>query len=438
MIVYFLTCNRIGPYVKELIEYLYRPDDLFIIHCDTKSSYDLIDVVNSLATNYPNVKLLSSTPYSWAGFSQVRTTLRAISYALEADSGWSHFVTLSEQHLPTMPPASLDSFLVGRGSLVAGRRVKEMGQSEQVDVAGRLAICYQELPGVGSFSKGIAIPDAELMENLYHGSNWYILSRKHCAYLCNGDVVSQVEQFANSIHADENAIQSVLWSQSAREVDSTENVETTFVAWPSLTDNHDMIFIEANFWAAYDSGMPFIRKRPSILPKSVEEHLRKAHYVNLEASGTQVLLESVALAPCDKDLLKGAITKQVALSTENGTVDFNESIEGAPYLYARINSPQFPHLVVAIISENLHDFKFLISQQHEFNGYWLPYVNGGREVSLIRARVHGLFFQKDISVPEAENYGFIRLDEPNDGAVLLRALDTYLRAAIEIDSASPL
>ncbi|WP_400768185.1 beta-1,6-N-acetylglucosaminyltransferase [Methylosinus sporium] len=412
MNTYFIACHKNEEFVRYLIESLYRENDLFIINCDLKSPAALLTTVQGLAENYSNIELLDRRWYSWAGFSQVRTTMRAISKALELSADWSHFIPLSEQHLPTVSPASLDELLKDKGSLVGVNRVTEMRLSERLDVELRLALRYEELPGVGAFSAGMLAPDTDLIEGLFHGSNWYILSRKHCETLCTPRMVERFEKFANSIHGDESVVQSLIWSPEAQEVDSVENVVTTFVAWPHLTDNPHMIFNEENYWSACDAGIPFVRKRPSVLPKSIENHLKSNHDVQLDiASDTQHYFP-LRNGFLDRDVedLKSKIVAAVHLLDKELKVDFRDDCQDIPYFYIKIFGAKLRDLSVHILSEDMENFKLILSQEHCFDGFFLPYRERGREVSLVRARVHGLFLTKDISVPNAENFGFIKME----------------------------
>lgn len=433
MNAYFLTCNRNSSFILSLLGCLYRADDLFLIHCDKKSSADVQAVAANLSATYSNIRVIDSRPYSWAGFSQVRTTLDAISIALVADRNWTHFVTLSEQHLPTMPPDALDELLRHRGSLVGGRRVNDMPRHERLDIETRLALQYEELPGVGAFSKGMIALDGNLMDRLYHGSNWYILSRKHCEYLRNQTVIEECERFSRSVHADEIAIQTLLWSPSALEVDFIENKETTFVAWPHLTDNNDMVFVERNFWEAVNKGIPFIRKRPVILPEAVDSYLKRAHYVDLAVAPQEELqaIDNTVTRSKRKQDIESSIVRYVASFSEQARVDLHEHISERPYLFVTIQCQGFGENSIVVLSEDLVQAKIVLTKRHDFNGFFLPYMEGCREISLIRVRVHGLFFQKDISVPGVENYGFIEIGSDEGLANLLSSLDRYLKAAIE-------
>jgi len=374
--------------------------------------------------------MLDSEPVSWAGFSQVKATMRAISYALEENSSWSHFIPLSEQHLPTMSPISLDQVLRDRGSLVGARRVKQMAQWERVSVELRLALHYEELEGVGSFSKGMVAPDDDFLERLYHGSNWYILSRKHCAYLQQPSIKENYKKFAKSVHADEIAIQSLLWDATAHKIDTVENADSTFVAWPHLTDNPHMIFNEDNFWFAVANGLPFIRKRPDVLPESIKTYLDKTHHANLEGATKLLPALNKALNPkaSYKEQLKAKIAEFIE-SSAAGSIEFYENILERPYLFAQVFLQCLHGLSIAILSDDLINFKIILLKQHEFEGFFLPYKKNDREVSLIIARVHGLFLQKDISVPGVENYGFIKIEGESDIDRLFSLLRQYIESA---------
>jgi hypothetical protein len=77
--------------------------------------------LGKISRAHPNIILMRSQDYSWAGYSHVEISLKAIAAAMAYRHAWNHFVFLSEQHLPLKSPEEIAAYLERRKSLVALR-----------------------------------------------------------------------------------------------------------------------------------------------------------------------------------------------------------------------------------------------------------------------------------------------------------------------------
>ena len=436
MFCFFITCNRSADYLTKLLRHIYRPDDLFLIHCDRKSPPVLTSAAARLHDDFENVDLMLPRAYSWAGFSQVEATLDAIKIALRSDQSWTHFATLSEQHLPTMSPMELENLLAGRGSLLQTRPVASMGPGERADVENRSAARYEEMEGVGSFNGGACPVDETFVSGLFHGSNWYFVSRKHCRFLIDLERRGFFERFRYTVHADEHAIQSALSSDEARGIDSIENVETTFIALPHLTDNHDLVFCEQNYWDAQREKVPFVRKRGPELALSIDEFLRTTYEVDIPASAcpSQDAAADAALTKRSAQAKRMAdkLGKDLLGRFRQFGLNDTHAITQRPLFYVHFQIRAGSCLSLYVLSENLRDYRALIVEQQTFDGFFRPYERFGFEFALLRVRVHGLFFNKEVARLGSRR-GQIKLTDANDYAALREGVFEQARDMVALD-----
>lgn len=118
---YFLVCYSSREFVAFLLAALFREQDIFFVLCEKKAPPKLKIYLGKISRAHPNIILMVSQDYSWAGYSHVEISLKAIAAAMAYRHAWNHFVFLSEQHLPLKSPEEIAAYLERRKSLVALR-----------------------------------------------------------------------------------------------------------------------------------------------------------------------------------------------------------------------------------------------------------------------------------------------------------------------------
>src|SRR5262249_48772285 len=83
-----------------VIDAIYSPTDVFVIHIDKKSAPEFEAAVHSYVGHHPNVHFLQRRRINWGGWSQVALELDAMRTALAQDQSWSYFVNISGQDYP--------------------------------------------------------------------------------------------------------------------------------------------------------------------------------------------------------------------------------------------------------------------------------------------------------------------------------------------------
>lgn len=260
MLSFLILALNSAQHVSELLAAVYRPSDVYAVHMDAKAPLRERAKLATLCRRFSNVRLLDSRFCSWAGFSLVETMLDGVETLLRADDRWSHFVLLSEQHYPLREADGIESALAAETSYMDAYPYVTHSVGARNDIKQRFSRVYTEMSGIGSFGG----PPREVdLSHVYHGSQWVVLSRRACEFLVRSRLdAAKWDLYSTSLLPDETAVPSILMNATADERGNVELACLTYVAWPHLTDNGDLIASPLTFEKARETSSLFIRKRP--------------------------------------------------------------------------------------------------------------------------------------------------------------------------------
>ncbi|TWB14146.1 core-2/I-Branching enzyme [Nitrospirillum amazonense] len=432
---YFISCHRAQDHVADLFRFLYRPDHLYVIHCDPKAPAPLRDLVARLAACFPNVVSLPAQPYSWGGYSMVTTLWRALEAALAHAPDWSHFFWLSEQHLPLFAQEDTRWTLEAGCSYSDAAPVAGMWSGGQADVLHRFSLNFRELPGVGAFPTGPQAVDWTMPP--YHGSNWMALDRGVCALMLER-AGPAADLFAHSVQPDETMPQTLLMAAAAEGRARVRGWNPTYVAWPNLCGNPDMLCTMDNVAAARAEGRLFIRKRPPVMPEAM-----RAEVEAMAAFSDAALMERLGMAPPmpeTRAALAGPLMARVAAlaaGRQGYVVERFDCAElnNVPAFYVTMRPPAGPAtppgLRLCVLSEDMRTFKVLIVVRPPPDGDWAPVAVGPHQAYPLRLRVYGLFLEREVAVAEEADAGFVMLGDDGD---LVPLDDTIRRYLLHMDA----
>lgn len=421
-ICYFVVCFDSVEFVAFLLSSIYTASDLFLVHIDPKSPAALKDFLREISNKYENIILELSRPYSWAGFSHVDITMAAMKRAYKIQSRWTHFIALSEQHLPLKSPNEVAIFLRSKRSMINIRSATVMGGEERHDIENRFGARYQELPGVGCFATGLS-NSIQLLEDVYHGTNWFALHRVDCELLFDAFERGLFEAYRHVVHPEETAIQSILVQAGAK----IESQDVTLVAVPAITDNHSLIMTDKLFAEATESEFLFIRKRQRELSNFTRMSILSRNFESgiYEIFQRQTAFPEVADVPPSLSPILNAMLSSRCSGVHIYSVD-PQTFRPTPRLHIVLEPEDLKEygIKVRLLSENCVDFKVLIDKAQEFPKFFeKPYEKSGYLHSTIRARVYGLAGHLEI-LPLAEiGGGFFSVD----GKSFALIIDTVLR-----------
>ena len=180
-----------------LMNALYDPGDLFLVHVDAKSRLGLkadrhgvMPAVRRIVAGRPNVELMRSRFTNWGGWSLSQVLLDAIRMALR-DPDWSHFVNLSGQCYPLQPIAEIKRQIAAAGAEV---HIELLPIAElPADDWHRSAPAMFETPLRALQLK--RAPDPRGFAIDHKGSQWVVLPRAFCEWLVTAPLTREVTRY---------------------------------------------------------------------------------------------------------------------------------------------------------------------------------------------------------------------------------------------------
>lgn len=214
-IAYFIMAHHKPRQLEWLLEAIWDPRDLFLLHVDAKSLLGLkperrgtLAAARRLAARWPNVRLMRPRFTNWGGWSLSRLQLDAIGRLLDADPGWTHFVNLSGQCYPIKPMPEIR------------RRLAESGETAFVELRHFSTLPPDdwhlrwhpmlELPHRALILRGRRAPPTDF-ELEHKGSQWCILPRAFCEWQRTAPVRARIGRYLRGLLlSDELVVQTLL------------------------------------------------------------------------------------------------------------------------------------------------------------------------------------------------------------------------------------
>lgn len=178
-IIYFLpvfnNLNQLKILVDELLKY---PFIRIIIHCDIKSNDETKLYVDNLVNNNEDVHQIDSMNVFFFTWNLVEIKLKAIQYAKKFDD-WSHMIFCSSQCLPLVPQ---EEFVLKLKDNISYMHYCDARRDWWVTISKRLENIwiYDE---ISNYFLNLGKRDTIPYENIYAGSDWFILARSACNFL---------------------------------------------------------------------------------------------------------------------------------------------------------------------------------------------------------------------------------------------------------------
>lgn len=212
MIAYLVLVHRYPEQFKRLFKAIHDPANQYLVHIDKNSGPALeVDIREFLAA-YPNAAVLDGKKALWGGYSLVDAELRGMAKLLEMGKDWTHFINLSGQDFPLMTQKRIKAFLV-RNKGKEFIRVLDQAQIRP-DTMGRVLQYVEELGGriVDTLATRLFLDGA----TPYIGTQWKIVSRTFCDFVCHDPSVERYKAFyRNTFIADEGFFQTVIMNTDA-------------------------------------------------------------------------------------------------------------------------------------------------------------------------------------------------------------------------------
>lgn len=211
VIAYLVLVHRYPEQFKRLFRAIHDPDNHYLIHVDKNSGPALEADIREFLSAYPNAAVLESKKALWGGYSLVDAELRGMEKLLEMGKDWSFFINLSGQDFPLMTQKRIRAFLAQN----RGREfIRVLDQARmRPDTMGRVLKHVVELKGriVDTLATRLFLDGA----TPYIGTQWKIVSRTFCDFVCHDPSVERYKAFyRNTFIADEGFFQTVMMNTS--------------------------------------------------------------------------------------------------------------------------------------------------------------------------------------------------------------------------------
>jgi hypothetical protein len=388
-----------------------------------------------LEETYDNVFVIPSMWCSWGGFSLVEAMVGLTHRAVRIGGNWSHLVFLSEQHLPLVSLREISNTLETDTSYVDCWPFRDIGPQGKQYLIHRFVAEYREVPGVGGFRVKPREPAADFLDGLWHGSQWIVLSRPACELLSHARHDPFWDIFKTSLLPDETAIQTWFGQSDDPAIGKNIRRNLTFVATPSAGGSDNMIFGEANFFAAIEKGYLFIRKRPDILPLSVREHLdrlipsassirvpQKDTSVRVSLGHPEYLVDAVML--CLNGALKAAGSGVIL-------VQMPRTVLGPPLFCIAKGPTNTDRVSTFVLSSDLSSFK-IVAVLNDWSGEVSSSTLGPYDTTLLQVRAHAMAFGREIHLGEDLLSGFATVASIDDLVGLASMIGEFVKRSSEL------
>ena len=225
-IAYLILVHRYPGQFKRLFRAIYHPANYYLVHVDKKSGVGLQTEIQDFLSSFANASLLKSQSTLWGGYSLVDAELRGIKELLKIGSEWKFFINLSGQDFPLKSQTHIQDFLSRN---IANDFIKVANQSKiRPDTLSRIEnYCIEfnnrilRTPIKRPYLRGVTP---------YIGTQWMILSRKFCEYICYSPEVERFKRFyRHTFISDEGFFQTVIMNTSYKGIIVNDDKRT--IVW---------------------------------------------------------------------------------------------------------------------------------------------------------------------------------------------------------------
>lgn len=223
MIAYFLLVHRYPEQFKRMFRAVYAPGNLYLVHVDASSGPALAADIRAFLEPYQGVEILPPKRALWGGYSLVDAELRGMKRLLAMGSRWTHFINLSGQDFPLRTQRYIADFLAQHPDTQFMRCADQ--RQVRPDTMNRVSHIFIEAfqriirTGISrSFPAGVTP---------YIGTQWKIVSRRFCEYVCYDPAVASLKRFyRRTLIADEGFFQTVMMNGFKRGVVVDDDLRT--------------------------------------------------------------------------------------------------------------------------------------------------------------------------------------------------------------------
>ena len=112
-IAYSILMYKDIEQVERLLRAIYRPQNIYCIHVDRKTSHDIYRAIEGIAKCFPNVFMTARRiDVKWGRFSVLEPELMCMEELLQRKKTWKYFINLTGQEFPLRTNYELNIILM--------------------------------------------------------------------------------------------------------------------------------------------------------------------------------------------------------------------------------------------------------------------------------------------------------------------------------------
>lgn len=269
---------------ERLMQAIYDPRDLFLIHVDLKSRLGLraertglMQEVRRIIAGRPNIVLMRSRFTNWGGWSLSRILIDAIGQALRSAIPWQHFINLSGQCHPIKPMTTIRRDLAAYGDRVHVelRLIADLPSDDwhhRMSAMIETPLRAMRLPFRLSPPRDFTIT--------HKGSQWVILPRDFCTWLVRSPLLRRIARYMKRLLlSDELIMQALVTNGPFRDRVAPHYGRAIVWPGPKLLTVDDLPFLQ-------DSQAWFARKFDDERDAAVLDNIASSHASSIELRGS--------------------------------------------------------------------------------------------------------------------------------------------------------
>lgn len=219
-IAYFILAHHKPKQLLRMLNAIYSPNHIYLIHIDAKSDDSMFALANQLRDN-PNIYFLSSRMTTWGGWSLVQAEIDAMKFLL-SDPRWTTYINLSGQDFPLMKQEKIEA------SIIPGVNYMEILDSQQQRDASKLTTQLYYVEDMGKIEvlghRKLFNEYFEDSVKQYRGSQWKILSRQFVQYVVTSEFSHTLQDYYRyTFIPDEEFFQTLIMNSEYAETLERDN-----------------------------------------------------------------------------------------------------------------------------------------------------------------------------------------------------------------------
>ncbi|CQR55376.1 beta-1,6-N-acetylglucosaminyltransferase [Paenibacillus riograndensis] len=273
-IAYFIMVHQKEEVFIRMLNAIYDPNNLYLIHIDSKAN-EILEMVNELSENNTNIRLLPSRFITYAGWSMVQAELEAIRFLLNWDDEWTHFINLSGQDMPLVTRQQLNDFLTSNinSNYILYKKTPETEKNIQYN--GYYIEDFGHLKRLGDREPFEHFFDSSIVP--YIGSQWKIITRAVAEFSVTSKLSYEMQEYFKYVLVpDEHFFPTLIMNSEFKETVICNNLRFMILEDRPNGFNGPKTITMRNVIELFNSDALFARKFDDAVDKDIIQFIENS------------------------------------------------------------------------------------------------------------------------------------------------------------------